>query len=82
MSHTGCHAAEGELFRHALLRALETAGLAFSMTPEGEIEDQAFSMLGPGISQRLAALGASIGPPWTQREKSAALVAWLALRTS
>jgi hypothetical protein len=34
------------------------------------------------MQSRIAALGRGIGPPWTQDQKFAALVAWLALAKS
>jgi uncharacterized protein GlcG (DUF336 family) len=82
MSHTGCHAAEGELYRYALLRGIEGAGLAAMLVPEAEMIELAYAVLGLGerdLNAALLELGKSLGPPWTEREKSAALAAWLAL---
>jgi hypothetical protein len=49
---------------------------------ERELVNVAYKTLkinGNDLSQHLAALGKQIGPPWSQDEKLAAIVAWLAL---
>jgi hypothetical protein len=82
MSHTGCHASEGELYRFALLRGIEATGLEATLVPEAEMKEMAYAVLGVGerdLNAALLALGSSVGPPWTEREKGAALAAWLAL---
>jgi hypothetical protein len=81
-SHALIHAAEGELFRDVLRRASRTCGLALVEAGERELEERASRALGrppEAIRQRLAEWGRALGPPWTQDEKRAALVAWLAL---
>jgi hypothetical protein len=84
MSHTGCHASEGELYRFALLRGIESTGLEATLVPEAEMKEMASAVLGLGqrdLNAALLALGGSVGPPWTEREKGAALAAWLALKS-
>lgn len=81
-SHALIHAAEGELFRDVLRRASRGCGLRLVEAGEKELEERAARSLRrpPGeIQARLAAWGKALGPPWTQDEKRAALVAWLAL---
>ncbi len=82
MSHTGWHASEGEMYRYTLMRAVEEAGLNVVAVPQAELEEAASAILGlsrDDLTRRLLGMGATIGPPWTQREKSAALAGWLAL---
>jgi len=81
-SHALVHSAEGELFRCALVRAGERCGLPVTAVRERELYTLGAVELGipaAELQRRLAALGKSLGPPWRQDEKHAALVAWLAL---
>jgi hypothetical protein len=81
-SHALIHAAEGELFRDVLRRASRSCGLALVEAGERELEERASRSLrrSPAeIARRLAEWGKALGSPWTQDEKRAALVAWLAL---
>jgi hypothetical protein len=81
-SHALIHTAEGELFREVLALAGERRGLAVLKVKERELDGQCESALGvpaaelPGL---LAAIGKTLGPPWRQDEKYAALAGWLAL---
>jgi len=84
-SHALIHAAEGELFRDILRGACERCGLAVTEVREKELEQRAAQALRRSAvqtRQTLAAWGKAFGPPWTQDEKRAALVAWVALATS
>lgn len=81
-SHALIHAAEGELFRDVLRRASRGRGLALVEAGERELEERASRSLrrSPAeIRERLAEWGKALGSPWTQDEKRAGLVAWLAL---
>ena len=81
-SHAMIHAAEGELFRNALAKASEQCGVLLLGVKERELFSRAKNDLhfsNAKIEQQLANLGKSIGSPWRQDEKYAALVAWLAL---
>jgi hypothetical protein len=81
-SHALIHSAEGELFREALRRASRRWKLPVIEVRERELEDEAARSLrrpAAELQRRLAAWGKALGPPWTQDEKRAALVAWLAL---
>ncbi len=83
-SHALIHAAEGELFREVLRRASRDHGLQLTEVRERELPEQAAKTLRrppAELKRRLADWGKTLGPPWTQDEKSAALVAWLALAT-
>ena len=81
-SHALIHTADGELFRGALLHASARCGLATKGTKERELLSEASRTLrlDPNdLARRVAELGRPLGAPWSQDEKLATLVAWLAL---
>lgn len=81
-SHALIHAAEGELFRDVLREASRRCGLRLVEVRERDLEEQAARTLRHSASElqgRLAEWGKAMGSPWTQDEKRAALVAWVAL---
>lgn len=81
-SHAIIHTADGELFRRALLHASHRCGLANATAKERELlsESSRILRLKPDVlTRRIADLGRPLGAPWTQDEKFASLVAWLAL---
>jgi hypothetical protein len=84
-SHALIHTADGELFRNALLHASERCGLATFTVRESALFDVSVGALRlqpEKIRRRLTELGIGLGPPWTQDEKLAALIAWLSLAQS
>jgi hypothetical protein len=81
-SHALIHSADGELFRTALADAASKQRLSTIRVPEKELAARAQAGLrSPAgeLQQSVNAAGKSLGPPWTQDQKLAALVAWLAL---
>lgn len=81
-SHALIHAADGELFRQALLHASKRCGVESFTAKESESIERAVHALRlqpKELQHRLTNLGHSFGSPWTQDEKLAALVAWLSL---
>ncbi|HEX9303192.1 MAG TPA: hypothetical protein VGA31_01955 [Thermoanaerobaculia bacterium] len=81
-SHALIHSADGEHFRDALREAASHFGLSVDGVREKEIWERASADLGIPIAelQRLVnAIGKTLGPPWTQDQKLAALSGWLAL---
>ncbi len=81
-SHPLLHTAEGEFFREALVHASERCGLVVTRVRERELLERgsaAFRLPADKLQRRIAEMGQSIGPPWAQDQKQAALVAWLAL---
>jgi hypothetical protein len=81
-SHTMLHTAEGDFYRNALIGACEERKIPIRRVREKELLAQAAKELrcrGKSLEPRLAEMGKSLGPPWTQDEKFAALAAWLAL---
>ena len=84
-SHARIHTAEGEFFRDVLIRASESCSLSVLRIKEREIWDKGaavFKLSAADLQQRINGIGKSIGPPWTQDEKLASLVAWIALAES
>jgi hypothetical protein len=84
-SHSLIHAADGELFRDAILDATSRCGLLCTKVKEKDLLDSAARTLGLGsrpLSRRIRELGRRLGPPWSQDEKYASLVAWLAAAES
>ncbi|MGH6871867.1 MAG: hypothetical protein ACREHE_10200 [Rhizomicrobium sp.] len=79
-SHALIHAAEGEFYRDALAGACTAAKLKINRLWEKDAPLWAASRFGEGVvKQTLAALGKTLGPPWTMDEKLATLGAWLTL---
>jgi hypothetical protein len=81
-SHTLIHAADGELFREALLHASARCGLETFTVEERELFERACHTLRlkpDELGCRLVQIGTAVGSPWTHDEKLAALVAWLSL---
>jgi hypothetical protein len=81
-SHSLIHAADGELFREALLHASARCGLKPLAVKERELLDSASRALRrkpDDLTHRIAGVGRPLGPPWSQDEKLASLVAWLAM---
>ncbi len=81
-SHALIHTADGEHFRDALKSAASQFGLSVEGVREKEIWTRTAADLEIPVAelQRLVnVIGKSIGPPWTQDQKLAALSGWLAL---
>jgi hypothetical protein len=81
-SHALIHTADGELFRGALLHASARCGLACATAKERELPNEASRILRlkpNDLTRRILELGRPLGAPWSQDEKFASLVAWLAL---
>jgi hypothetical protein len=83
-SHSLIHAADGELFRLAIRDASVRLGLECATIKEKDLFDSAartLALKSGDVPGRLEELGRGLGPPWSQDEKYAALVAWLAAVT-
>jgi len=81
-SHAMIHAAEGEMFREALLRGAKHCGIAALMIPERSVSDLAEKTLHlpfSDIRERMTYLGRELGPPWREDQKLATLAGWVAL---
>lgn len=81
-SHALIHAAEGEHFRDALVRASEAAKIPVTRVKERELLETAASELQIVASQlqsTVTEMGRTVGRPWRQDQKLATLMAWLVL---
>ncbi|HEY3118989.1 MAG TPA: hypothetical protein VGL15_00070 [Vicinamibacteria bacterium] len=81
-SHALIHTADGEHFRSALGHACEEGGIPVTRIRERELAQRAEEELkrpSAELIATVAALGRSVGPPWTQDQKLAALAGWVAL---
>ena len=82
VSHALIHTADGELFRGALLHASDRCGLECMRVREKELLGAASAALhlkASDLQSRVKELGRPFGSPWSQDEKFASLIAWLAL---
>ena len=80
--HMRMHKAEGVLFPDALCRAAEKCGLPLVAIREKQLDEQAeiaFETSIDQISERLAEIGKTVGPPWAKDQRTAALAAMIAL---
>jgi hypothetical protein len=81
-SHPLIHTAEGEFFRRVVQQACELLAISVTGFRESELDDLVTSELGEDGRrqlQKVEALGRTLGPPWTQDFKRAALAAWILL---
>jgi hypothetical protein len=81
-SHALIHTADGVLFRDSLRAACARFNLPLQGIREKELfatASKAFGIQPAALKRRIAAFGQSLGPPWSQDEKFAALGAWLSL---
>ena len=81
-SHAAIHTAEGDLFREAVIHATRQCGLSCKGVREKELYTVAaakFGLSSDELQERVNELGKSLGPPWTQDQKCAALAGWLAM---
>ncbi len=82
-SHALIHTADGELFRDGLRAACAACNLPLQGIREKELFTEASSktlrVQPAALKRRIAALGKTLGLPWSQDEKFAALGAWITL---
>jgi hypothetical protein len=81
-SHALIHAAEGQMFRDVLADAARHYKLPVTEIREREVIARCTADLGltsERLTQMLAEIGRTLGPPWRQDEKFATLAAMLAL---
>jgi hypothetical protein len=81
-SHALIHTAEGEFSREVLVRACEACSLPVTRVKEREVWNLGSAALGLGptdLERVIGEIGRSLGPPWRQDEKFAAMAGWVAL---
>jgi hypothetical protein len=82
-SHTMLHTAEGQFYRDALREASEHFAVPVMGVREKELFVRATETLRwseSDIRRRVGEMGKAVGAPWSQDEKLAALVGWMALK--
>ncbi|MGH6993244.1 MAG: hypothetical protein ACREEH_07885 [Caulobacteraceae bacterium] len=81
-SHSRIHAAEGDFYRDIVAAGCTTAGLKIVRVAENEIPLRLAERLSIDLVElaaRTRAMGARLGPPWSEDERLAFQAAWLGL---
>jgi hypothetical protein len=81
-AHPLIHTAEGQFFRNVICSACEGLRLKVLRVRERGVESAAKAALGRSaatVMKQIANAGKSLGSPWTQDHKKAALAAWMAV---
>jgi hypothetical protein len=81
-SHALIHAAEGEFFREIFSKACEGLELPVTGIRERDLDERVRATFGKAATrmlQQVSTMGRSLGPPWTQDQKTAALAALVVL---
>jgi hypothetical protein len=84
-SHALVHTAEGEFFRKVVREACERCRIPVVGIRERELEDRANAAFGTAaarVRQHISRLGKTVGSPWTQDEKTAALAGLILCTTN
>lgn len=84
-SHALVHTAEGEFFRKVVREACERCGIPVMGFRERELNDRANTTFGNrarSVRQHISELRKTVGSPWTQDEKTAALAAFIVSETN
>jgi hypothetical protein len=84
-SHALIHTAEGEFFRKVVCEAFERCRIPVVRIRELELDDRANSTFGTTaalVRQRISKVGKTVGSPWTQDEKTAALAGLIVNETN
>ena len=82
-SHALIHTAEGEFFRKVVREACEHFRIPIVGIRERELEERANASFGRAaahVRRHISSLGQTVGSPWTQDEKTAALAGLIACR--
>jgi hypothetical protein len=81
-SHALIHTAEGEFFRNVVSDACEACHIPVMRFRERELDERANTTFGNrarSVQLHISELGKTVGSPWTQDEKAAALAALMVL---
>ena len=84
-SHALIHTAEGEFFRNVVSDACEACHIPVMRFRERELNERANTTFGnraPSVRQHISELRKTVGSPWTQDEKNAALAALIIFATN
>ncbi len=80
--HSRMHAAEGDFYREVVAAACRATSLEVCREVERELPALVCDLLRigpPALKARLADMGATLGPPWSEDYRLATLAAWLHL---
>src|SRR6202012_5903737 len=80
--HSRQHAAEGNFYRDVVADACAGRGLSVRRVVERTLADEVGALIGADaaeVAERLKAMGAELGPPWSEDYRLAILAAWLHL---
>jgi hypothetical protein len=83
-SHALIHTAEGEFFRNIVSEACSSCHIPMMGVRERELNERANTIFGnraPSVRQHISVLRKTVGSPWTQDEKTAALAGLIAFET-
>ena len=83
--HALLHAAEGALYRDAVVAAANERSIPVIGVPEKDVWAQAAADLGmteAALTERVVDMGRTVGRPWAADQKLATLVAWMALAST
>jgi hypothetical protein len=83
-SHALVHTAEGEFFRKVVREACEHCHIPVVGIRERELDERANAAFGKAadrVRQHISSLGKTVGSPWTQDEKTAALAGLIVSET-
>jgi hypothetical protein len=78
-SHAFMHAAEGDFYRGVVAQACANLGFEVRRVVERDLPGLVGQRLGRPADASLKAMGAALGPPWSEDQKLATLAAWSAL---
>jgi hypothetical protein len=84
-SHALVHTAEGEFFRKIVREACEHCGISVVGFRERELDERANATFGKAaarVREHISSLGKTVGSPWTQDEKTAALAGLIVSETN
>ncbi|MGH6910493.1 MAG: hypothetical protein ACREE0_14825 [Phenylobacterium sp.] len=81
-SHAQMHAAEGSFYRDVVAQACAALGLQVHRVAERDMPRQVCGLLhvdSPALEAQLKAIGAALGPPWSEDYRLATEAAWTQL---
>ena len=84
-AHPAIHTAEGERYRDAIAHACKHRKLPLAIVRQKELPEMAEAALGMSrkyVEEQLLSLGKTVGTPWAEDQKLAALAAWVAMATA
>jgi hypothetical protein len=85
LRHIGLGVAEGEFFRNVVREACEHCDIRVVGIGERELDERANATFGKAaarIRRHISSLGKTVGSPWTQDEKTAALAGLIVTETN